>query len=111
MYAGMNMKLLAVVTVCLIAATQLEAAGDLNHIINRYRDYMTFIDDLGLKLQTPGVDPECNMNFVSGCFRFILFPLNLFIVFCHLRFGFMLILCRTQRLMIVDLPTSLIFEF
>ena len=86
MYAGM--KLLAVVTVCLMAATQLEAAGDLNHIINRYRDYMTFIDDLGLKLQTPGVDPECNMNFVSGYFRFILFPLNLFIVFCLLSFMF-----------------------
>lgn len=65
MYAGM--KLLSVVTVCLMAATQLKAAGDLNHIINRYRDYMTLIDDLGLKLQTPGVDPECNMNFVSGC--------------------------------------------
>ena len=81
MYAGM--KLLAVVTVCLMAATQLEAAGDLNHIINRYRDYMTFIDDLGLKLQTPGVDPECNMNFVSGCFRFILFPL-----ICLLSFVF-----------------------
>lgn len=59
------MGFLTVLLVCQLFVSQ-AAGSDLNNIIHQYREYLSKShNNEQLHMNTPGVDPECNMNFVS----------------------------------------------